>query len=160
VTDSSDEEWEEEFWRPAPGNRVDMDAQVDTREMIHDAFECRDDPTDLEYRVREEVLQAFTTADDLHKECSQGQSSSGDDDGVPADIGEHAGNTNPMADTIDKFFDAEALEEALFEVPWSPLDKVSCNNFDHESVHCPRGKQYFCGRTLCNSTCTPSSSRE
>jgi hypothetical protein len=70
VTDSSDEEWEEEFWKPAPGNRVDMDAQVDTREMVHDAFECRDDPTDLEYRVKEEVLQAFTIADDLHEECS------------------------------------------------------------------------------------------
>jgi hypothetical protein len=116
MTDSSDEEWEEEFWRPAPGNRVDMDAQVDTREMVHDAFECRDDPTDLEYRIREEVLQAFTTADDLHEECSQGQSSSGDDDGVPADIGERAGDTNPMADTIDKKFDAEILEEALFEL--------------------------------------------
>ena len=93
-----------------------MDAQVNTREMVHDAFECKDDPTDLEYRVREEVLQAFNTNDDLHEECSQGQSSSGDDNGVLADIEERVGDTNPMADTIDNNFDAEALEEALFEL--------------------------------------------
>ena len=107
MTDSSDEEWE--FYKAILGNRVDMDAQVDTREMVHDAFECRDDSMNLEYMVREEVLQAFTIADDMHEKCSHGQSSSGDDDDVPVDIEECVGDTNPMADTVDNNFDVEAL---------------------------------------------------
>jgi hypothetical protein len=38
IIDFSDEEWEDDFWIPAQSTTAEVDAQVDTREMLHDAF--------------------------------------------------------------------------------------------------------------------------
>jgi hypothetical protein len=84
IIDSSDEEWKDDFWIPSQSTTAEVDAQVDTHEMLHDAFQS----TDMEDRVRQEVLQAFTVADDLHEEYSHGLSSSGEDEAKPNEMEE------------------------------------------------------------------------
>jgi hypothetical protein len=80
---------------------------VDTREMLHDTFQFTDDPIDVEDRVRHEVLQAFSAADDLHKECSQGQSGSGDEDIVQIGMEDHIGDSNTIDEGLHLNFDPQ-----------------------------------------------------
>jgi hypothetical protein len=68
--DSSDKEWEEEFWRPAAHNQAQMDAQVDTDGIVRDAFQDTDVTTSVEERIRGEVLGTFMVGDVVHEECS------------------------------------------------------------------------------------------
>jgi hypothetical protein len=56
VIDSSDEEWKEELWKPTQAREAEVDAQVGTRKMLHDAFQSTEDPTNMEERKRQEVL--------------------------------------------------------------------------------------------------------
>jgi hypothetical protein len=70
--DSSDKEWEEEFWTSNTANPATVDTQVDTREMLNDAFQFANKDVDLQDRVQHEVLAAFTAADSVHKEYSDG----------------------------------------------------------------------------------------
>jgi hypothetical protein len=58
--DSSDDDWEEEFRESGGQNLLVMDAQVDTRGMIRNAFQQNDNNATMENRIREEVLMAFT----------------------------------------------------------------------------------------------------
>jgi hypothetical protein len=37
--DSSNDEWEEEFWRPEERQHTAVDVQVDTHQMVEDAFQ-------------------------------------------------------------------------------------------------------------------------
>jgi hypothetical protein len=111
--DSSDEDWEEEFWRPTAASHAKMDVQVDTREMLNDAFQVTDDPIDIEERAREEVLAAFTVADVVHKEYSHGPYTSGDDDVASGRLGEPIGDTTTADEGNDGNFDPKPLEEAL-----------------------------------------------
>jgi hypothetical protein len=112
IIDSSDEEWEDDFWIPAQSTAAEVDAQVDTREMLHDAFQS----TDMEDRVRQEVLQAFTVADDLHEEYSHRLSSSGEDEAEPNEMEEQAGDSNNIDCRLDSNFDSQPLQEALQEL--------------------------------------------
>jgi hypothetical protein len=41
--DSSDDEWEEDFWRPTEHRTPALDKQVDTRQMVDNAFVQEDD---------------------------------------------------------------------------------------------------------------------
>ena len=68
--DSSDKEWEEEFWSANASSTVPLDAQVDTRGMLENAFAVDDPVNDIEDRVYQEVADAFMTADAMHDECS------------------------------------------------------------------------------------------
>jgi hypothetical protein len=64
--DSSDEEWEQEYWRPGEERPEALDQQVDTRAIIDDRFEECDDAEAVEDRVHEEVATAFAVADRIH----------------------------------------------------------------------------------------------
>ena len=68
--DSSDEEWEEEFWSANASSTVPLDAQVDTRGMLENAFAVDDPVNDIEDRVHQEVADAFMTVDAMLDECS------------------------------------------------------------------------------------------
>ena len=50
-TDSSNEEWEEEFWSANASSTVPLDAEVDTRGMLENAFAIDDPINDIEDRV-------------------------------------------------------------------------------------------------------------
>jgi hypothetical protein len=62
--DSSDEEWEEDFWTPIVQPIEDVDPFVDTRRMVEDAFRHEDEAPRLEGRVQDIVLDTFTVADE------------------------------------------------------------------------------------------------
>jgi hypothetical protein len=64
--DSSDEEWEEDFWTPIVQQREDVDPLVDTRSMVEDAFRQADEAPGLEGRVQDIVLDTFTVVDEVH----------------------------------------------------------------------------------------------
>jgi hypothetical protein len=66
--DSSDDEWEEDFWRPTEHRTPALDEQVDTRQMVDDAFVQEDDAYHLEEAIREEIIRAFSIANRIHKE--------------------------------------------------------------------------------------------
>jgi hypothetical protein len=67
--DSSNEEWEQDFWRPEQDATVVLDEQIDTRNMINDTFQQCNDPDSVEDRVQEAVADAFTIADNIHDQC-------------------------------------------------------------------------------------------
>jgi hypothetical protein len=77
--DSSDEEWEEDFWTPTVHRREDVDPLVDTCQMVEDAF-CQADM----------VLDAFTVANEVYVYCvrNDNASQSTDDMEVQEPIGE------------------------------------------------------------------------
>jgi hypothetical protein len=69
--DASDEEWEDDFWKPPDTHTIIPDAEVDTREMVDDAFQQADDALSIEERVQEDMIAAFTMADEVHEVCSR-----------------------------------------------------------------------------------------
>jgi hypothetical protein len=111
--DSSDEEWEEEFWASSATNPTTVDAQVVTREMLNDAFQFVDDDVDLQNRVQHEVLAASAAADSVHEEYSDGRSSSAHEGADPVDMEELTGDTNSVHEETDSGFDPEPLEGVL-----------------------------------------------
>jgi hypothetical protein len=109
----SDEEWEEQFWRLPDPHHGEVDVEVDTREMLNDVFQSTDDPVDLEERVWDEVMVAFTAADRAHEESSQGGGSSDDDDSAPMGMEEPTRDTNTVEGQFEDSFDPQPLEDAL-----------------------------------------------
>jgi hypothetical protein len=70
--DSSDEEWEEDLWKPNEDRHPELDKQVDTRGMINDAFQQWDelDEGDLvENTMEAAVAEAFNLANEIHDSC-------------------------------------------------------------------------------------------
>jgi hypothetical protein len=67
--DSSDEEWEQEFWRPEQQPTEALNEQIDTRNMINNTLQECDDPIPLEERLQEVVAEAFIVGDNIHNEC-------------------------------------------------------------------------------------------
>jgi hypothetical protein len=89
-----------------------VDEQVDTRGMINDTFEKRDDPDPVDGRVHKTLVEAFAVADNIHEECRSSQiwNEACMSDGVENDMvtdpgdGKQGGNAN---------FDPQALEDAV-----------------------------------------------
>jgi hypothetical protein len=54
--------------------------------------------------------------DDLHEECSKGQSGSGHEDNVEVGMEDHIGNSNTMDGGLDLNFDLQQMEESLQEL--------------------------------------------
>jgi hypothetical protein len=110
--DSSDKEWEEEFWRPAAHNQAQMDAQVDMEGIIRDAFQDTDVTTSVEEQIREEVLSAFMVGDVVHEEYNA--------DSVKSDLPTYEDGmddqdeeTHSSKGSEELNFDGGALEEAI-----------------------------------------------
>jgi hypothetical protein len=109
---SSDEEWEEEFWRPEQQPQETLDAHIDTRGMIHNTFEERDEPDPGYSRVQEVVADAFTMADNIHDECRSAYNwnelcfDNIVEDDVPDNVDDAEEDDNVQ-------FDSDGLEEAL-----------------------------------------------
>ena len=110
--DSSDEDWEREFWAPSERRTVTVDAQVNTREMLENAFPITHEADDMEDRVREEVAEAFVAADAVHEDCSMHSMGANLDteDGGPDDETTtlEAGGTGEEPE-----FDPTELQEAM-----------------------------------------------
>ena len=68
MRDSSDEEWEEEFWNLSPEVANEVDATVDTRGMIAQALRPRESPPVTPERVQEEVQTAFAAVDSVEEQ--------------------------------------------------------------------------------------------
>ena len=68
--DSSNEEWEEQFWTPVnhTESTESLDATVQTRGMLEQALVVAEEETFSAERVQEEVGAAFATADSIHEE--------------------------------------------------------------------------------------------
>ena len=112
--DSSDEEWEQDFWETARPESHGLDATVDTHGMLNHALRVRppEDPPNPAKRAAEEVREAFATADSIHEEFIE----VGDDNAV--DEAESIDKQQPLdidteRDVIDTNFDGGALEESL-----------------------------------------------
>lgn len=129
--DSSDDDWEEEFWGPNQNRSVRVDAQVDTRGMIHNAFAVEENTVNVEDRIRQEVAQTFMVADEVHEQCN---GSPLHDDANTAEVGEgepilqddaHSvgvGEDEPIVGAVegeiqeDVHFDPSNMEEAIQEL--------------------------------------------
>jgi hypothetical protein len=110
--DSSDSEWEHDFWGNDENWRVDIDAQVDTTGMIHNAFTIEDETTDFEDRVRQEVADAFMAADEVHDNCSAGSMPADDaDSNCIADEAPEAESGEGVWE--DPQFDPRHLQDAM-----------------------------------------------
>jgi hypothetical protein len=114
--DTSDEEWEAHYWAPKVQQTEDVDPQVDTRQMVEDAFQQADDVAALEDRVHNIILGAFTAADEVHADCTGDSNSEHDvdDTGLEEPLGECG--TAEAAE--DHSFDPQALEEAIRPLYW------------------------------------------
>jgi hypothetical protein len=110
--DSSDEEWEADFWTPGVQQREDVDPQVDTRRIVDDAFQGPHEAAVLEDRVQDALLHAFTMADGVHAECIRND---GDEtDPLPDySVDEPIGETNAPDASDNDTFDPHALEGAI-----------------------------------------------
>lgn len=69
--DSSDEEWEQEFWEPGEAPAQQVDAQVDVEEMLRQAEAPHEHIEGPEERLRQEVSNAFAAADSMHEDSMQ-----------------------------------------------------------------------------------------
>jgi hypothetical protein len=109
---SSDEEWKEEFWRPKQQPQETLDAHIDTRGMIHNTFEERDESDPGYSRVQEVVADAFTMADNIHDECRFADNWNEPcfdnivEDDVPSNVDDAKEDGNVQ-------FDSDSLEEAV-----------------------------------------------
>jgi hypothetical protein len=60
---------EQQYWRADEDHFLAVDEQVDTRGMINDTFEERNDPDLVDGRVQETLAEAFAVADSIYEEC-------------------------------------------------------------------------------------------
>jgi hypothetical protein len=113
--DFSDKEWEEEFNTLVARNHVVMNAKVDTRGMVHDAFQQTDNTYTIEDIVQDKAMMAFMVANTVHEECRENSSDSKAD---AMDFGGDApnGDVNKGEEVEDSNFDLRALEDAI--TPW------------------------------------------
>jgi hypothetical protein len=109
--DSSDDEWEQVQSTPDQACRERLDPQVDTRQMIDDAFEQCDAPDSIEERVQEEVVEAFAAADNIHEEST---STSNWEEPCNAEPGADDGNNEEDEENAN--FDPRDLEDAVHEL--------------------------------------------
>ena len=88
-----------------------MDAQMNTRAMLENAFPVAVDDKDLEDRVQEEVAEAFVVADAMHEDCnvSSGLRS------VNRDEVAHNSDEGAYDEPTVVVEDAEVAEEHLFD---------------------------------------------
>ena len=97
--DSSDDEWEEHFWGPNENRCIRMDAKVNTRGMIHNAFAVEDKYiVGMEGQIWMEVVQTFMAANDVHEQCDV---SFVHDDAHSAEVQEEDPNVGADADNVD-----------------------------------------------------------
>jgi hypothetical protein len=66
--DTSDDDWEDNFWGPAIERTREVDVQVDTRRMVQETFQGGNDFVTLEEKVQEVASNAFVQADVLHND--------------------------------------------------------------------------------------------
>ena len=92
-----------------------MDAEVDTRGMIHKALAVDDIIVDIEERIRREVADTFMAADEVHEQCIQNPV---DDDGDSIGIGQDEPITPRNEGQVDDdtYFDPSDMEEAIQEL--------------------------------------------
>ena len=110
--DSSDEEWEQHFWRAAGVGAPPVDDTVDTRGMIDQAAEEVDVPPSSAERVHHEVNEAFATADSIHENTMDGGIEDvGDDEECRDDVA--VGEGPGVQGEDDNIMDARVLEESL-----------------------------------------------
>ena len=105
--DSSDEEWEANFWTPNGQQSEDVDPEVDTHRMVDDAFQRPEESAVLEDQVQEVLRDAFSLADGVHAKCMR----DGKEDQDPTnDIGndEPVGESTPGDAGEDRSFDPHA----------------------------------------------------
>jgi hypothetical protein len=70
VQDSSDEEWEDDSRRRVSPLQLEIDSQVNTRDMVDNVFLEEPLPTEVEDIVADVVICAFALGDSIHEECS------------------------------------------------------------------------------------------
>ena len=109
--DTSDEEWEADYWAPKVHQTENMDPQIDTRQMVKDAFQEAEEAASLEDKVQDVLLGAFNVADEVHADCV-GDSNS-DDDVEDTGPGEPVGDRDHVDEGDSHSFDPQALEEAI-----------------------------------------------
>lgn len=112
---SSDEEWEQEFKRP-PRTHEDgkLDADLDVRLMVQDAFQEIDErPHPLEEIMEEIVMDAFTVVDDLQD--------GGKDDSSDKNNEEPLGDVCVERDMDDPYELEDAIQELYEDVKSSIL---------------------------------------
>ena len=111
MRDLSDEEWEEEFRRPSTTPDGKIDAGVDMRGMVEDAFQQRDAPTEaghpLESNIGNIVMEAMNIVDELENVLDN-DSDDGEDD---EPMGANAGGSDDEGGNDDPRLLEEAMEE-------------------------------------------------
>ena len=109
---SSDEEWEQEFWKLAQERPWPPDEQIDTCGMIDNIFQNCNAAEDGERRLWEEVAATFAIADNIHAEsvapnnCNEPSYPDPDTEDVPEDGGN-------IEEGVHANFDLHALEDTL-----------------------------------------------
>ena len=103
--DSSDEEWEEEFWTDPGITTAEVDATVNVRGMVDEATMPIEELLSLEERFQEEVLGAFAVIDSIQEEYSD----EGLEDG--GEIEQRHNQEQPAEEAVN--FDRTALEESM-----------------------------------------------
>jgi hypothetical protein len=110
--DSSDDEWEDNFWAPSNHHTGEVDVQVDTQYMVEETFQQANETFTLEERVQEVALDAFAVADAVHDNCM----GDGFDnrDGTPnLSAKEPVGESTEGGTNDDSNFDPHRLEDAI-----------------------------------------------
>jgi len=95
--DASDEEWESEFWNSTGSQEVQVDADVDTTNMLENMFYDFGGSKAMEDWLHNTVAGTFIVADNIHDDCST-RSSAGDEEEVDHAILEE----EPLGDTIEQ----------------------------------------------------------
>jgi len=65
--DSSNDEWEEDFWSPAMTHEPQLDVDINICQMVDDVFNTINNVGAVEERAHDVVMEAFTMANNVHK---------------------------------------------------------------------------------------------
>jgi hypothetical protein len=120
VRDSSDEEWEDDSRRRVSPLQLEIDSQVNTRDMVDNVFLEEPLPTEVEDIVADVVTSAFALGDSIHEECSEESLHDGGSTLPSHGRSEHSDydTGDPVADEEDNTsnLDAALLEDAIHEL--------------------------------------------
>jgi hypothetical protein len=120
VRDSSDEEWEDDSRRRVSPLKLEIDSQVNTRDMVDNVILEEPLPTEMEDIVADVVTYAFVLGDSIHEECSDESLHDGGSTLPNHGRSKHSDyNTgDPVADEDDNTsnLDATLLEDAIHEL--------------------------------------------
>jgi hypothetical protein len=113
ATDSSDEEWEGHMRTCNQQLPVELDSQVDTRDMVDNAFLEEPLLPDVEEIVHDVVTSAFDLGDVVHEECNDSLG-----EGDAANLSEHGVTSckDVEGHETSDHFDPTMLEEAIQEL--------------------------------------------